>query len=84
MCVAEVKGVAPGATAQPGQKRAPSFGRRVIINLRWMFGVLFTLNFLVCWAVPIGVQGQSWKLGLQYVLRPIYDFLDQNKCAPCP
>ncbi len=50
----------------------------VIVRLRWAFGALLTFNFAVFWALPIFIQGRSFKLGLNRVLRPIYDWIDQS------
>lgn len=47
--------------------------------VRWSVGVLLTLNFLAFWAIPIFVQGQTWKQALQYVLSPIYRFIDRQR-----
>jgi hypothetical protein len=30
--------------------------RQSIIRLRWFFGLFFTINFLVFWALPVGIQ----------------------------
>jgi hypothetical protein len=41
-------------------------------------GVLLTINFVIFWMLPIGLQGQFWKLVLHYPLRPIYLWLDNH------
>lgn len=30
--------------------------RQAIVSIRWTFGLIFSINFLVFWALPIGVQ----------------------------
>lgn len=47
-------------------------------KFRWTVGVLLTINFLVFWALPIGLQGQTWKLALRYVFGPVYRFIDNS------
>ena len=41
-------------------------------------GIAMTMNFLVCWAIPIAGMGGIWKLGLKHLLLPIYDIIDNN------
>eukprot|EP00286_Rhodomonas_abbreviata_P029242 CAMPEP_0181299250 /NCGR_PEP_ID=MMETSP1101-20121128/6242_1 /TAXON_ID=46948 /ORGANISM="Rhodomonas abbreviata, Strain Caron Lab Isolate" /LENGTH=135 /DNA_ID=CAMNT_0023404379 /DNA_START=239 /DNA_END=643 /DNA_ORIENTATION=+ len=53
--------------------------RRIIVNFRWFIGLGLFLNFMTFWAMPIGVQGQLWKLGITRTLLPIYTFFDENK-----
>ena len=47
-----------------------------LVRMRWAFGALLTLNFAIFWALPIVIQGRSFKLGLNRVLRPMYDWID--------
>ena len=56
--------------------RSSDWWRRLTVRLRWAFGVLLSINFALFWALPIAIQGQSYKLGLRRVLDPIYDWLD--------
>eukprot|EP00961_Rhodomonas_salina_P237612 3211846-Rhodomonas_salina.2 len=53
--------------------------RRVVIVYRWWLGLAVFLNFVVFWAVPIGLQGQGWRLNITKRLHPIYTALDNNK-----
>mmetsp|Transcript_14432 Transcript_14432/g.35301 ORF Transcript_14432/g.35301 Transcript_14432/m.35301 type:complete len:488 (-) Transcript_14432:397-1860(-) len=53
--------------------------RRIIIGMRWTFGALFTANFMIFWMLPIGVQGQVWKLGLKHFMPTIFNVIDSNK-----
>jgi len=32
----------------------------------------------IFWALPIGLMGQAWKLGLWRVFRPVFDLIDRN------
>lgn len=48
----------------------------LLVRLRWAFGALLTLNFAGFWALPIFIQGRSFKLRLNRLLRPIYDRID--------
>jgi len=48
------------------------------VRLRWAFGFLLTINFAIFWALPIVIQGQAYKLGLNRVLNPIYDVIDRS------
>lgn len=50
----------------------------LLIAMRRFFGVLLTLNFLVCWAVPVVVQGQLFHLGLYRIVRPAFSVLDRS------
>mmetsp|Transcript_22181 Transcript_22181/g.32275 ORF Transcript_22181/g.32275 Transcript_22181/m.32275 type:complete len:429 (-) Transcript_22181:163-1449(-) len=46
---------------------------------RIICGLLFTVNFVIFWSIPIVVQGLLWKHVLCKVLLPVYTFLDNNK-----
>lgn len=50
----------------------------LVVRLRWALGALLTLNFAIFWALPIFIQGRSFKLGLNRMLHPIYDWIDQS------
>lgn len=54
-----------------------------LIAIRKFLGVILTLNFLVCWAVPIVVQGQLFRLGLNRVVRPVFFVFDRSPALRC-
>lgn len=58
----------------------PALGRRVrlLVALRESLGVLLTLNFAVCWAAPVLVQGRLFHLGLHRLLRPVHAAADRS------
>jgi hypothetical protein len=51
----------------------------LVVRLRRAAGILLTINFAVFWALPIALQGQAFKLGLQRVLVPIYNWIDRSE-----
>ncbi len=51
---------------------------RVLIKTRRIIGSLLLLNFAVCWAAPIVVQGQLFRLGLRRIMRPVFLLLDSS------
>ncbi len=51
----------------------------LVVRLRRTAGIVLTLNFAVFWALPIALQGQAFKLGLDRVLVPIYNLLDRSE-----
>jgi len=53
--------------------------RQIIMSIRWTFGLIFSVNFLVFWALPIGIQGMTWQAGASRILRPLYTALDDCK-----
>ena len=53
---------------------------RVLIETRRIIGSLLMLNFAVCWAAPIVVQGQLFRLGMRRIMRPV--FLLLHRSAP--
>ncbi len=52
---------------------------RFLITLRKFLGILLTLNFAVCWAAPIFIQGRLFHMGLHRIVRPIFSLLDRSK-----
>ena len=50
----------------------------MVVRLRRAAGILLTINFAIFWLIPIAVQGQLFKLGLDKLLVPIYDRVDQS------
>ena len=57
-------------------ERTPHSRSALIVRLRRAAGVLLTINFAVFWLVPIAVQGQAFKLGLDRILVPLYERID--------
>lgn len=53
--------------------------RNIVMSYRWLMGLAVFLNFVVFWALPIGLQGQGWRLKLTTFFHPVYKFLDENK-----
>jgi hypothetical protein len=49
-----------------------------MLGFKFGVGVLLTVNFVVFWALPIALQGMTWKFALRHVLGPVYDAIDQN------
>lgn len=47
-----------------------------LVGIRKVLGTLLALNFAIFWAVPVVVQGQSFRRGLDRILRPIYQLVD--------
>ena len=41
--------------------------------------MLRLLGTQVFWALPIGLMGQAWKLGLWRVFKPMFDLVDNSK-----
>lgn len=78
MCLPDSSLAAVAPPAVSTKVPAASTSVRRSRTLRWIIGVLCSLNFAVFWAVPIVVQGQAFHLGLKYVLRPVYNLLDQS------
>lgn len=39
-------------------------------------GITMTVNFLICWALPIALMGSIYKYGLKHILLPIFQVLD--------
>jgi hypothetical protein len=52
---------------------------RFVVKLRKALGLALTVNFLLFWAVPIYVMGESFNRFLHHLLRPIYDRVDRNE-----
>lgn len=51
---------------------------RWLVRARKTLGTLLTLNFAALWALPVVVQGQLFRHGLNGVLRPLYRFADES------
>lgn len=64
---------------QEATKQGIPFPGELNKRFRWAVGVMLTINFCVFWAVPIALQGQLWKKALQYVLGPVYRFVDTSR-----
>mmetsp|Transcript_3441 Transcript_3441/g.11450 ORF Transcript_3441/g.11450 Transcript_3441/m.11450 type:complete len:429 (+) Transcript_3441:101-1387(+) len=45
-------------------------------GLRYVIGVVLSLNFLAYWAVPVAGMGSLYKYGLVKVGRPLFEWLD--------
>ena len=52
---------------------------RVVVAIRTWLGMLLTLNFAVCWAAPVFIQGRLFHMGLHRLVRPVFFLLD--RCA---
>ena len=65
-------------TTAPTDSPILNYRAPLLIAMRKFFGVLLTLNFLVCWAVPVVVQGQLFHLGLYRIVRPVFLVLDRS------
>jgi hypothetical protein len=39
-----------------GKQMLSKAQRQIIMSIRWTFGLIFSVNFLVFWALPIGIQ----------------------------
>ena len=51
---------------------------RYLVTIRKALGTLLTLNFAVCWAAPIFIQGRLFHMGLHRIVRPIFSLLDRS------
>ena len=51
---------------------------RYLVTIRKVLGALLTLNFAVCWAAPIFIQGRLFHMGLHRIVRPIFSLLDRS------
>lgn len=53
-------------------------GKSVVKLAHQAFGVIMSINFMICWAIPIAGMGQLWKLGLKFPITPLYNWFDRN------
>lgn len=51
---------------------------RFLVAIRKFLGTLLTLNFTVCWATPVFIQGQLFHMGLHRIVRPVFSLLDRS------
>ena len=49
---------------------------RWLVGVRKGLGTLLALNFALLWAAPVLIQGQSFRHGLDRILRPLYRRID--------
>jgi hypothetical protein len=56
MCVQNIEKALEKPTFVPQVPLVEKAQRQTIIRLRWFFGLFFTINFLVFWALPVGIQ----------------------------
>lgn len=52
---------------------------KMMILVRYLTGVLLTVNFMLFWATPIALQGVIWKNVFKPFLQPVYDAMDSSK-----
>ena len=73
------KGYGP-QTMTSARMRSPTPDRRIrfLIATRKSLGALLTLNFAVCWAAPVVIQGQLFHMGLHRIVRPVFSLLDRS------
>lgn len=65
-------GIGQAVRAEPGFPWCvPMF-----VGIRKVLGMLLTLNFAVLWAVPVVIQGQAFRHGLDRIVSPIYRLVD--------
>lgn len=51
---------------------------RILVALRKFLGAMLTLNFAVCWAAPVFIQGRLFHMGLHRIVRPVFSLLDRS------
>ena len=70
MCTADVPKPVANAIVHPTN--------RLLYAIRYIVGVLLSLNFILFWAFPIMTQGLLWKIMLKPIFMPLYTALDEN------
>jgi len=55
------------------------FGVNTVRAVPYIGGTIMTINFIICWAIPIFFMGSVWKYGLKYPLKPVYEWFEKNE-----
>lgn len=71
-----IGGVSRGMGPELRAESRPRWRMRWLVRIRKVLGTLLTLNYAVLWAAPVVIQGQSFRHGLDRILRPIYRRVD--------